>query len=644
MLQRNKVRQRYELEGSACEDWLLSLCCGPCSIVQVNKETNDRYGHVTHSKTCTNNCSQFSITNDNLPDLGKRKNTRRARDLEEWHTPLGKNPFSVAEYCQLGLIETRRDLGLSVVTAKKEYLESANCNHISFIEWLQKDIPLERNPLPQWARDYWITHNEDGTILIKYQPAATMDMKPLQRDLLNFSFSNNLPLKSPYFESTFKSEAFNRDTSYSGDSNKSQQPISLEKACKLRTALNSPQENMARCGCSAGIPCTCDGPTDMIDHALLEMQSLRIPDLGSHQQEDDSSPFFGYIRPGVWTHKESGGSELFQPAFPTPPELPGSSNGLPSSESGAQDDWGVRYNTQVRSPTGVSFVNPFAPRTVACSQRPVADVASAIPESRNDVNPTSRPFSIQALLSRRTEVFKLPVSTSKIDRASRNLKSTESSRKWSHLFSGNIPNQTDVSPDKEGYPGRSDVPEQQTLGGTDTKDFAAHCSSPMELGAGDVKCGSSLQLAPDVINEQHHMAGCVAAERCTSSPQPVCSDSEPNDRCEEDCECPRSDKRLGRCRARMEDVQHRQDPTISLLPTHGADTSRCIAPGCTGVCEVCVKQEPLTEAENEAKCSCEFTCEGCSECKFSGETCVISCKHRTSGWVESDDWADAGLL
>uniref|UniRef100_A0A8C3SPJ3 Cornifelin n=1 Tax=Chelydra serpentina TaxID=8475 RepID=A0A8C3SPJ3_CHESE len=36
------VRERYHIEGSICDDWLVMACCGPCGLCQLSRELSHR--------------------------------------------------------------------------------------------------------------------------------------------------------------------------------------------------------------------------------------------------------------------------------------------------------------------------------------------------------------------------------------------------------------------------------------------------------------------------------------------------------------------------------------------------------------------------------------------------------------------------
>uniref|UniRef100_A0A8C3FEW8 PLAC8-like protein 1 n=3 Tax=Emydidae TaxID=8476 RepID=A0A8C3FEW8_CHRPI len=39
---RTGVRERYHIEGSICDDWLVMACCGPCGLCQLSRELSHR--------------------------------------------------------------------------------------------------------------------------------------------------------------------------------------------------------------------------------------------------------------------------------------------------------------------------------------------------------------------------------------------------------------------------------------------------------------------------------------------------------------------------------------------------------------------------------------------------------------------------
>jgi len=42
MMQRGEIRERYGLTGNGCTDCLCACCCGPCDLVQQDKEIDQR--------------------------------------------------------------------------------------------------------------------------------------------------------------------------------------------------------------------------------------------------------------------------------------------------------------------------------------------------------------------------------------------------------------------------------------------------------------------------------------------------------------------------------------------------------------------------------------------------------------------------
>lgn len=42
MMQRGEIRKRYGLSGNGCTDCLMACCCGPCDLVQQDKEIEAR--------------------------------------------------------------------------------------------------------------------------------------------------------------------------------------------------------------------------------------------------------------------------------------------------------------------------------------------------------------------------------------------------------------------------------------------------------------------------------------------------------------------------------------------------------------------------------------------------------------------------
>lgn len=45
-MQRQNVREKYNLQGSCLTDLALSCCCGLCSLVQQDKEAEYREAHT----------------------------------------------------------------------------------------------------------------------------------------------------------------------------------------------------------------------------------------------------------------------------------------------------------------------------------------------------------------------------------------------------------------------------------------------------------------------------------------------------------------------------------------------------------------------------------------------------------------------
>ncbi|XP_062393692.1 cornifelin homolog A-like [Sardina pilchardus] len=43
MALRSDIRERYNIKGSLCLDWMVGCCCGPCAVVQMAKEVNKRH-------------------------------------------------------------------------------------------------------------------------------------------------------------------------------------------------------------------------------------------------------------------------------------------------------------------------------------------------------------------------------------------------------------------------------------------------------------------------------------------------------------------------------------------------------------------------------------------------------------------------
>lgn len=44
MLRRQEMRQRFDIEGNGCTDFLVTACCGPCSLAQMNMEMKEQAG------------------------------------------------------------------------------------------------------------------------------------------------------------------------------------------------------------------------------------------------------------------------------------------------------------------------------------------------------------------------------------------------------------------------------------------------------------------------------------------------------------------------------------------------------------------------------------------------------------------------
>lgn len=42
MLQRTRIREKYQLRGSITDDCCKAYCCGPCTLIQDEREVNDR--------------------------------------------------------------------------------------------------------------------------------------------------------------------------------------------------------------------------------------------------------------------------------------------------------------------------------------------------------------------------------------------------------------------------------------------------------------------------------------------------------------------------------------------------------------------------------------------------------------------------
>lgn len=42
MLQRTRIREKYQLQGSITDDCCKAYCCGPCTLIQDEREINDR--------------------------------------------------------------------------------------------------------------------------------------------------------------------------------------------------------------------------------------------------------------------------------------------------------------------------------------------------------------------------------------------------------------------------------------------------------------------------------------------------------------------------------------------------------------------------------------------------------------------------
>lgn len=42
MLQRTRIREKYQLQGSITDDCCKAYCCGPCTLIQDEREVNDR--------------------------------------------------------------------------------------------------------------------------------------------------------------------------------------------------------------------------------------------------------------------------------------------------------------------------------------------------------------------------------------------------------------------------------------------------------------------------------------------------------------------------------------------------------------------------------------------------------------------------
>ncbi|XP_025072258.1 LOW QUALITY PROTEIN: cornifelin homolog [Alligator sinensis] len=39
---RTGIRERYRIEGSVCDDWLVMVCCLPCGLCQLSREQDAR--------------------------------------------------------------------------------------------------------------------------------------------------------------------------------------------------------------------------------------------------------------------------------------------------------------------------------------------------------------------------------------------------------------------------------------------------------------------------------------------------------------------------------------------------------------------------------------------------------------------------
>ncbi|XP_069781577.1 placenta associated 8, tandem duplicate 2 [Narcine bancroftii] len=42
MAMRTLVRTKYNITGTLCKDWLITMCCLPCSLCQIKREINIR--------------------------------------------------------------------------------------------------------------------------------------------------------------------------------------------------------------------------------------------------------------------------------------------------------------------------------------------------------------------------------------------------------------------------------------------------------------------------------------------------------------------------------------------------------------------------------------------------------------------------
>lgn len=293
MEQRNAARTQYRLEGGAFTDCVLSFFCGPCSAVQVNKEASARHRRKPSHADCREYCD--CDWPEVITDLGPEKNKKRMKFLEEHYAPIFKSPLFVAEYCQLLLIEARREAGLPVATAREEFQGIAPpgtdwWHHMDFVQWLQRDLTVEQNPLPQWCQDYWDTHEPDGVLREQWRYDPEWKLASTHKELSKFSFSTGLPLANPNID---------RRLSCACTGCGCQKPLSIAEACKIRRLSEDP--GRTQCGCSCGQLCTC-------------INCHWKGSSASSSSRDD-----GYCAvPPLTLHKESGGSSMFPPAVPTP--------------------------------------------------------------------------------------------------------------------------------------------------------------------------------------------------------------------------------------------------------------------------------------------------------------------------------------